>query len=645
MPLLTPRAVFRPFEYDWAFDAYLKQNQAHWLPTEVPMSSDMAEYRHSLSDSERNLITQVLRFFTQGDLEVQNNYQTRLIPYFQIPEISMMLSSFAAIESIHVHAYAYLIDSLGLPESEFAAFLNYGAMRAKFDYLHTFKTESHRDLAKTLAIFGALMEGTALFASFAILMNFPRQGKLRGLGQIITWSIRDESCVATGSEILTTRGWVDFRELNAQDKVAQYNMGTGEVSFVLPSRIIRKPYKGPMHSLRNQKGGIDQLLTPDHDVISTANPTAKWSKIKAQQFKPNVHKYMPLSGHALVQCAPLSALDRFRIAFQADGHLPTPDRYTGELCGTLPVMFTFAKERKIERMTKLLAELGWEYKTTPRPSDRPNKADQIIFRIAVPANISLSKRFDTWVHLGEIGTMWANDFLEEVRHWDGHTPKDPSKQGYFIYYSSVIAENVDTIQALASLCGRHATRSVQVDNRSPTYSDVHRTWIHDTDKQRCGCVTNEIIDYDGEVHCVTVPTGAFVMRYKGKVSITGNCHADSICKLYRTLVDENPHLLSEGLEAEIIEAARHMIDMEDAFIDTCFEMGAVRGLDAQDVKAYVRYICDMRLADLRLEPIFNQDGNPLPWLSDMLNAKSHENFFETKATDYSKANIDDTWPR
>lgn len=197
-PILTHRPFYRPFEYPSYFEYFQKQNQAHWLPTEVPMESDIADYRFNISDEERNLIIQILRFFTQGDIEVNNNYNQKLIPAFPKPEIKMMLSVFAAMESTHVWAYSYLNDSLGLPEKEYSTFLEYESMKNKYDYIQTFDVGTVEELAINLAVFGGFMEGVSLFASFAILMNFPRLGKLKGVGQIVTWSIRDETLHSKG---------------------------------------------------------------------------------------------------------------------------------------------------------------------------------------------------------------------------------------------------------------------------------------------------------------------------------------------------------------------------------------------------------------------------------------------------------------
>jgi ribonucleoside-diphosphate reductase beta chain len=192
-PMLTPRTFYKPFEYPQYFEYFTKQNQAHWLPIEVPMENDIIDFKKNLTDAEKSLVISILRFFTQSDLEVNNNYNTRLIPTFAKPEIKMMLSAFAAMESTHVWAYSYLNDSLGLPEKEYSAFMEYESMRKKYDYIQSFDIRSVEDLAVNLAVFGGFIEGVSLFSSFAILMNFPRLGKLKGVGQIVSWSIRDES--------------------------------------------------------------------------------------------------------------------------------------------------------------------------------------------------------------------------------------------------------------------------------------------------------------------------------------------------------------------------------------------------------------------------------------------------------------------
>lgn len=192
-PLMTPNPVYKPFRYPWAYEAWLKQQQVHWLPEEVPLADDVKQWQTSLSMAERNLLTQIFRFFTQADIEVNNCYHRHYLAVFEPTEVVMMLTSFANMETIHIAAYSHLLDTIGMPETEYSAFLKYKQMKDKFDYMQTFSVDNPYEIAKTLAAFSAFTEGLQLFASFAILMNFPRFGKMKGMGQIVSWSVRDET--------------------------------------------------------------------------------------------------------------------------------------------------------------------------------------------------------------------------------------------------------------------------------------------------------------------------------------------------------------------------------------------------------------------------------------------------------------------
>lgn len=191
--LLQERHIYKPFLYPWCYEAWLTQQRVHWLPEEVPMAEDVRDWKKNLTPAEINLLTQIFRFFTQSDVEVNNCYMKHYSQVFGPVEVQMMLSAFSNIETVHIAAYAHLLDTLGMPEVEYEAFLKYKAMKDKFDYMQDVSMNSRHDIAKTMAMFGAFTEGLALFASFAILMNFPRFNKMKGMGQIVTWSVRDET--------------------------------------------------------------------------------------------------------------------------------------------------------------------------------------------------------------------------------------------------------------------------------------------------------------------------------------------------------------------------------------------------------------------------------------------------------------------
>ncbi len=193
MSLLDSRTVYKPFQYPWAYEAWLTQQRIHWLPEEVPLADDVKNWQKDLTDSERNLLTQIFRFFTQADVEVNNCYMRHYSRLFKPTEVQMMLAAFSNMETIHIAAYSHLLDTIGMPETEYSAFLHYKQMKDKYDYMQQFGAETPADLAKTLAVFGGFTEGLQLFASFAILLNFPRFNKMKGMGQIISWSVRDES--------------------------------------------------------------------------------------------------------------------------------------------------------------------------------------------------------------------------------------------------------------------------------------------------------------------------------------------------------------------------------------------------------------------------------------------------------------------
>jgi ribonucleoside-diphosphate reductase beta chain len=193
MSLLDSKPIYKPFKYPWAYDAWLQQQRIHWLPEEVPLADDVKDWRNKLTASEQHLLTQIFRFFTQSDVEVNNCYMKHYSRVFKPTEVQMMLAAFSAMETVHIAAYSHLLDTLGMPETEYSAFLHYKEMKDKYDYMQGFNVDSKTDIAKTLAVFGAFTEGLQLFASFAMLLNFPRFNKMKGMGQIISWSVRDES--------------------------------------------------------------------------------------------------------------------------------------------------------------------------------------------------------------------------------------------------------------------------------------------------------------------------------------------------------------------------------------------------------------------------------------------------------------------
>jgi len=237
--ILGTRGYYKPFDHPKAFEFYNEQQKMHWLPEEVPLHQDVFDWNNKLNPSEKNLLTQIFRFFTQGDVDVAKGYYEKYIPVFSLPELRMMLGSFANMEGVHQHAYSLLLDTIGLPEAEYQAFHSFKEMQEKHKYVSCFEIEYDNDnceeekfpdgfvsneylesIARSIAVYSAFTEGLQLFSSFAILMNFQRFNKMKGMCTIVEWSIRDESLHVDGMlwlfrEFIKENPWIwtdDFKK-------------------------------------------------------------------------------------------------------------------------------------------------------------------------------------------------------------------------------------------------------------------------------------------------------------------------------------------------------------------------------------------------------------------------------------------------
>ena len=252
--LTEERTYFKPFNYPWAYDAWLKHEQSHWLHTEVPMLEDVKDWKKKLSKEEKNFLTHIFRFFTQGDIDVAGGYVKNYLPYFPQPEIRMMLLGFAAREGLHIAAYSHLIETLGLPETTYNEFLEYEQMKEKHDYVTNISSKNGtiQSTATHIAVFSAFTEGMQLFSSFIMLLNFPRHGKMKGMGQIVTWSIVDETQHAE-SMIKLFRTYVEENKEIWNDELKSTLYTIAENMVQLEDKFI---------DLAFDMGGIEGL-TPD----------------------------------------------------------------------------------------------------------------------------------------------------------------------------------------------------------------------------------------------------------------------------------------------------------------------------------------------------------------------------------------------
>jgi ribonucleoside-diphosphate reductase beta chain len=249
--LTNERSYFKPFNYPWAYNAWLKHEQSHWLHTEVPMLEDVKDWKKKLTTEEKAFLTNIFRFFTQGDIDVAGGYVKNYLPNFPQPEVRMMLLGFAAREALHIAAYSHLIETLGMPETTYNEFLQYQEMKDKHDYV--LNESSNISIAENIAMFSAFTEGLQLFSSFIMLLNFPRNGMMKGMGQIVTWSIVDET-IHCESMIKLFRSYIDENREIWNDDLKGKIYSIAEKMVQLEDKFIDLSFSmGPMKGLTSDE--------------------------------------------------------------------------------------------------------------------------------------------------------------------------------------------------------------------------------------------------------------------------------------------------------------------------------------------------------------------------------------------------------
>ena len=247
--LLKFSETYKPFHYPWAVEITTRHEKVHWIEDELDLSEDVADWKSGkMSAIEKEYVTNILRLFTQSDVAVEQNYFDQFIPKFKNNEVRNMLGSFATREGIHQRAYALLNETLGLSDAEYHAFLEYQEMADKIDFMMDSDPNTQRGLGLCLAK-SVFNEGVALFASFVMLLNFQRYGKMKGMGKVVEWSIRDESIHVEGVAKLFKAYCNEFpRIVDDEFKQTIYEMARQAVK--LEDAFVDLAYKlGPIEGL------------------------------------------------------------------------------------------------------------------------------------------------------------------------------------------------------------------------------------------------------------------------------------------------------------------------------------------------------------------------------------------------------------
>lgn len=233
------RLSYKPFEYAQAHEYLKSQQRVHWLPEEVALSADVNDFKLKLTQEEKNLIGNILKSFAQTETHVEDYWSSNVSKWFPKPEIQSMAVTFGSFESIHAEAYSLLNESLGL--DDFTAFLQDEEAMNKIERLLSTPSGTMEEKAQSLAIFSAFTEGVNLFSSFAVLMSFQMRNLMKGMGQIVAWSVRDESLHSKAgcwlfTQLLKERPELDTIDL--QEKIKEACILSVDLEFAFIDRVF-----------------------------------------------------------------------------------------------------------------------------------------------------------------------------------------------------------------------------------------------------------------------------------------------------------------------------------------------------------------------------------------------------------------------
>lgn len=197
-----------PIKYKWAWSFYLDGCANHWMPQEVSMQRDIEQWKDpkAFTDDERHIIKRTFGFFATAETLVGNNLVLAVYRIIDNPEARQYLLRQAFEEAIHVHAFQYIVQSLGLDESEmFNMYREVEAIYNKDEYamsctdgildpsIDTRSKEGLQKFIKNLIGFYGITEGIFFYSGFVTMLSFGRQNRLPGTCEQIQYILRDES--------------------------------------------------------------------------------------------------------------------------------------------------------------------------------------------------------------------------------------------------------------------------------------------------------------------------------------------------------------------------------------------------------------------------------------------------------------------
>lgn len=321
-------------------------------------------------------------------------------------------------------------------------------------------------------------------------------------------------CYDDQTEIMTSAGWKFFRDLTNDDLVAQV-VDNNEIEYIKPTKIVDQEYSGKMIRFSSLKNKVDLLVTPNHRLVWYKN-NSKESIEEAESSTVGVHyKKMRRSASNKNFGKKLLPIERFLIAFQADGSFPSNyHKITENQCGYIQARFTFTKQRKIDRLSNICEEAGLEYSVHTEKS----RDFQKVIYVKIPLSTTLLKDF-SWVESNnsKLCSNWCREFVEESSYWDATRRNDNRFK-----FDTTNKKVVDVMYNIATVAGYGVKYTITPDDRKEHFSDIHTLHIMKNNLIGGQAFIKSEEDYNGRVYCVQVPSGKILVRRNNISVVCGN---------------------------------------------------------------------------------------------------------------------------
>lgn len=640
--LLNAPSIYKPFHYPWAYEYWAKQQKMHWIAEEVNMCDDVKDWKSKLNDEERNFLTQIFRFFTQADIEVNGAY-TKLYPQvFQPTEILMMFSAFSNIECFS--ADTEILTSNGwvkfpdLKNDDLVAQYNCDNEEISFvkpkklvsyDYkgnLKHFKntttdilvTPNHDMLLKYAGERGEKKGFAKKKAEFCACISnnyvYPTAGKITnfvnhfGEKEKLLIAIQADGCLRGLCPKSSEKHFTTDMQLSKERKITRlksilFNLGI-KYSEIDTKRNNLKRYTFTIKSLN-----IDLKQVKNFAWINLNHITSDW----ANEFIDELKNWdCGLQGDAIYYYnTNKEAIDKVQAVAVLAGYgtnisINRKGGYDAIICG---------KTRHIEKDCFVLTISNQKNRALPKPVDV--FYDDKIYCVSVDTENIVVRRNNkvaitgNTVHIDSYAKLIDTVGMPEVEY-SAFLEYQEMREKYEYMHQFNVKDNFNIALTLAGYGA--FTEGLQLFASFAMLLNFQRF-----NKMKGMCQIVAFSVKDETLHC------------------------EALIKLFHTFLEENPEVNNRALENNIIETCKEIVRLEDAFIDLAFNGCMMQGLTAEEVKNYIRFIANRRLIQLGYKPIYDIHKNPLPWLDEMLNGVEFGNFFEVRPTEYSKGATKGDW--